>query len=74
MNARWMFDARKIPDEVMNYLRRIAVRAIEEKGYSPELVADFLGIDERAFMTGSANIVMREKNHWIPAKPQEQSE
>ena len=31
MNAEWMFDARKIPDEVMNYLRRIAVRAIEEK-------------------------------------------
>lgn len=45
MNAEWMFDARKIPDEVMNYLRRIAVRAIEEKDYSPELVADFLGID-----------------------------
>ncbi|MDG4557471.1 MAG: helix-turn-helix domain-containing protein [Candidatus Contendobacter sp.] len=40
-----MFDARKIPDEVMNYRRRIAVRAIEEKDYSPELVADFLGID-----------------------------
>ena len=31
MNAEWMFDARKIPDWVMNYLRRIAVRAIEEK-------------------------------------------
>lgn len=45
MNAEWMFDARKIPDEVMNYIRRIAVRAIEEKHYSPELVADFLGID-----------------------------
>jgi transposase len=29
----------------MNYLRRIAVRAMEEKNYSPELVADFLGID-----------------------------
>lgn len=45
MNAQWMFDARKIPDEVMNYLRRIAVRAMEEKGYSPEGVANFLGID-----------------------------
>ena len=44
MNAEWMFDARKIPDEVMNYLRRIAVQAVEEKHYSPELVADFLGI------------------------------
>ena len=45
MNAEWMFDARKIPDLVMNYLRRIAVRAIEEKHYSPELVADLFGID-----------------------------
>ena len=44
MKAEWMFDARKIPDEVMNYLRRIAVRAVEEKHYSPEVVADFLDI------------------------------
>ena len=44
MNADWMSDARKIPDEVMNYVRRIAVRAVEEKHYSPELAADFLGI------------------------------
>ena len=44
MNAEWMFDARKIPDEVMNYLRRIAIQAVEEKHYSPELAADFLGI------------------------------
>jgi transposase len=28
----------------MNYLRRIAVRAVEEKDYSPEMVADFLNI------------------------------
>lgn len=40
MKAEWMFDARKIPDEVMDHLRRIAVRAVEEKNYSPELVAD----------------------------------
>jgi len=44
MKAEWMSDARKIPDEVMNYLRRIAVRAVEEKHYSPEVVADFLGV------------------------------
>jgi hypothetical protein len=31
MNAEWMLDARKIPDKVMNYLRRIAVQAVEEK-------------------------------------------
>ncbi len=40
-----MFDARKIPDLGINYLRRIAVRAIEEKHYSPELIADSFGID-----------------------------
>lgn len=44
MKAEWLSDARKIPDEVMNYVRRIAVCAIEEKQYSPELVADLLGI------------------------------
>ena len=44
MDAKWMFDACKIPDEVMSYLRRIAVRAVEEKGYRPETVADFLNI------------------------------
>jgi hypothetical protein len=31
MNAEWMLDARKIPDEVVNDLRRIAVQAVEEK-------------------------------------------
>ena len=45
MNAEWMSDARKIPDEVMNYLRRIAVRAIEEDHQSPELIAKILDID-----------------------------
>ena len=44
MKAKWLSDARKIPDEVMNYLRRIAVRAVEEKHYSPEVIADILGI------------------------------
>ena len=41
MNAEWMLDARKIPDEVMNYLRRIAVQAVEEKHYSPALLRSF---------------------------------
>ena len=44
MKAEWLSDTRKIPDEVMNYLRPIAVRAVEEKQYSPELIADILGI------------------------------
>ena len=44
MKADWLSEARKIPDEVMNYLRPIAVRAVEEKDYSSELVADILGV------------------------------
>lgn len=44
MKADWLSDARKIPDEVMNYLRPMAVRAVEEKQYSPELIADILWI------------------------------
>ena len=44
MNAKWLSDARKIPDEVMNYIRRIAVRAVEEKHQSPELIAEIIGI------------------------------
>ena len=46
--AEWLSDARKIPGEVMNYLRRIAIRAIEEKNYSPEAIADILGISRRS--------------------------
>jgi transposase len=37
-------DARKIPNEVMNYVRRLVVRAVEEKHQSPELVAEIFGI------------------------------
>ena len=44
MNASWLSDFRQIPDEVMNYLRRIAVRAVEENHHSPELIANILGI------------------------------
>jgi hypothetical protein len=44
MKAEWSLNARKIPDEVMKYLGRIAVRAIEEKNYSPEVIADVLDI------------------------------
>ena len=42
MNAMGLSDFRKIPDEVMNYLRRIAVHAVEENHYSPELIAKVL--------------------------------
>jgi transposase len=44
MKAKWLFDARKIPDEVMNYIRRIAVRAVVEKQQSPESIAEIFGI------------------------------
>jgi transposase len=44
MKPKWMLDARLIPDEVMDYLRRIAVRAVEEDGYSPEAVVGMLGM------------------------------
>lgn len=49
MKAEWLFDARKIPDEVMNYLRRIAVRSVEEQHHSPELIAAIFGIS-RSFI------------------------
>ena len=48
MSNDWLNDARKIPDEVMSYLRKIAVRAIEGKDYSPELIADAFGISRTA--------------------------
>ncbi len=48
MSNEWLRDARKIPDEVMSYLRKIAVRAIEDKDYSPELIADTFGISRTA--------------------------
>ena len=44
MKAKWLLDARKIPDEAMNYIRRIAVRAVVEKRQSPELIAEIFGI------------------------------
>ena len=44
MKADWLPDGRKIPDEVMNYIRRLAVRVVEEKGYSAEAIADIFGI------------------------------
>jgi len=48
MSEEWLKDARKIPDDVMSYLRKIAVRAIEEKNYSPESIADVFGISRTA--------------------------
>ena len=38
-------DGRKIAYLIMNYIRKIAVRAVEEKGYSPEVVMDILRLN-----------------------------
>lgn len=48
MNLEWMDDARKIPDEVMDFIRKIAVRAINEKDFSPESIAEIFGISRTA--------------------------
>ncbi|WP_295400608.1 IS630 family transposase [uncultured Thiocystis sp.] len=47
MKPNWLSDARLIPDEIMSYLRKIAVNAVNEKGYSPEDVVDILGLSRR---------------------------
>ena len=39
MDIDWINDGRKIPDEVMFYIRRMAVNAVRVLGESPELVA-----------------------------------
>jgi len=45
MNTDWLKDGRKIPDEVMFYIRRMAVYAVRVRGKSPEIVADFYNFD-----------------------------
>src|SRR5256886_13870725 len=45
MNEDWLIDGRKIPDEVMGYIRKIAVQAIRENGQSPEVVAKVLNFN-----------------------------
>ena len=52
MNASGLSDARQIPDEVMNDLRRIAVRAVEEQHRSPALIAEMLDISRSSIYDG----------------------
>jgi transposase len=40
MHKDWLSDARKIPDDVMNYLRRMAVHAVVYKDLRADVVAD----------------------------------
>jgi transposase len=44
MKPSWMSDARQIPDEVMTFLRQIAVCAIKEKNFHLDDVSEMLGI------------------------------
>lgn len=44
MIPNWLSDARLIPDDVMSYLRKIVICAVNEKSYSPEDVLDILGL------------------------------
>ena len=44
MNIEWLSDARKIPDNVMTYIRILAVRAVIDGHNSPESVSDMFGI------------------------------
>lgn len=39
MNLDWLTDGRKIPEDVMSYIRVMAVRAVSVLGFSPELIA-----------------------------------
>jgi len=48
MREAWMEDARKIPDDVMSYIRKLAVRAIVEDHFSPEGVAEVFHISRTA--------------------------
>src|SRR5207237_5202369 len=45
MNEDRLVDGRKIPDEVMGYIRKIAVQAIRENGQSTEVVAKVLNFN-----------------------------
>ncbi|MBK8754833.1 MAG: helix-turn-helix domain-containing protein [Candidatus Competibacteraceae bacterium] len=68
MKEDWLSDARKIPDEVMNYLRRIAVRAVEEKHYSPELITAIFGISRSCIYEWLRAYHAKEKTLWTPEK------
>jgi len=45
MNTTWLDDYRKIPDDVMCYIRIMAVNAVRVLGQSPEMVAKVYNFD-----------------------------
>lgn len=74
MNNEWMLDARKIPDDVMSYIRKLAVRAIKEQGYSIEMVASIFNISRSCiydwlnrFDEGDYNALDTHKAPGMPA-------
>lgn len=51
MNDDWMSDARKIPDDVMNYIRRLAVHAVVDQHQNVELIASIFRISRTSLYT-----------------------
>ncbi len=45
MTPEWLEDGRKVPDDVMYYIRRMAVYAVRVLGQSPEKVAEAYNLD-----------------------------
>ena len=45
MNVDWLIAGRKIPDDVMYFIRRMAVNAIRVLGQSPEKIAEAYNFD-----------------------------
>ena len=45
MNTDWLADGRKIPDDVMYFIRRMAVNAVRMLGQSPEKIAEAYNFD-----------------------------
>ena len=51
MKDSFELDGRSIPGPVMDYIRKIAIRAVEENGYSPETVIEVLGLSRSCIYT-----------------------
>jgi hypothetical protein len=45
MTPEWLEDGRKVPDDVMYYIRRMAVYAVRVLGQSPKKVAEAYNFD-----------------------------
>ena len=54
MKPSWMSDARQIPDEVMTFLRQIAVCAIKEKNFHVDDVSEMLVPQDESARTMSS--------------------